>query len=188
MTEILHKKDALALMYITILTIAALVYGFYIIPSPAKEREIVADHRRVADLGALHSEIDIYYQDNQQLPQTLATISNNDKPLNKIDPATQQPYEYTMTSEKSYKLCANFTTSSSNDDPNDYDTANPDYSTYQDKLKHPAGHYCFDENENAYDYSGQDATNTYPTSEPIPSISDYPSNFPSASPSPNQGF
>jgi hypothetical protein len=155
MMGILHKKDILAMIYITILTVVALVYGFNIIPSPAKEQQISMDHKRVIDLGTLQTSIDDYYQNNNTLPQSLndLTFNTNDfsTPLHKTDPQTQDPYQYFVTSPTSYQLCATFATSSSQDDTNAYDDTNADYSSYSSTFTHPAGHFCFSETETPAD-------------------------------------
>jgi hypothetical protein len=157
MIEKQFNKDRVALVYISMLTIIAVVYGFTIIPSPFKAREIAYDHKRVVDLGQIQSAIDTYYQNNNKLPNSLNDLpkTSDSITLEKADPQTQQPYEYHITNPTSYKLCANFTTDTTNEDSNYYDTNNPDYSTYSSDFTHAIGHKCFDENENG------DSSNQY---------------------------
>jgi type II secretory pathway pseudopilin PulG len=147
----LNKKDIIALIYISLLSIIAVVYGFSIVPSPGQEQIFATDHKRVVDLANIQSAVDDYYQTNNTLPQSLdeITTQTNDPstPLEKTDPQTKQPYEYTITSVYSYKICATFTTDSTKEQPNENDTTVPDYSSYQDQFKHPSGHFCFMEQE-----------------------------------------
>jgi len=179
----LHRKDIIALMYITILTIAALVYGFNIIPSPHTEQLMVADHKRVIDLGSIQTTIDDYYQNNSVLPQSLNDLNYNandsSTPLNKFDPQTRQPYVYFATSPTTYQLCATFSTDSSHDDANAYDDQNNDYVSFSDQFKHPVGHYCFDESEAA-----DDSPSPYdmPSTSPSPSPYDMHGNTPTPAP------
>jgi len=190
MTEILHKKDIIAVMYITILTIVAVVYGFNIIPSPSKEKLMVADHKRVIDLGTIQAAIDDYYQNNSMLPQSLNELTYNandpSTPLNKVDPQTHQPYEYFITSPTSYQLCALFLTNSAQDDTNAYDDAASDYSTYSSNFKHPAGHFCFTKTE-----TSTDIPSPYEQLSPAPStyfeLSNTPTPFPINRQSNNNG-
>ncbi|HZE87697.1 MAG TPA: hypothetical protein VE090_05865 [Methylomirabilota bacterium] len=140
-------KDLFSLIYITVLTVLAGVYGFMIIPSPALQRERLLDHKRVTDLGQIQYTIDDYYHKANQLPQTLEALSTNSyapsTPLTKIDPQTSKPYEYQITNQLSYKLCATFTTDSSKEAPSTYDDQNYNYTSFRDKFKHAIGTKCF---------------------------------------------
>lgn len=149
------NKDRIALVFITVLTVIALVYGFTIIPSPTKARALAFDHKRVVDLGNLQAAIDTYYQNNGNLPNTLndlpSTSADQSTPttsLNKTDPQTKQPYVYQTSDPFTYKLCTTFATDSTKEDPNSYDTNNPNYSTYMTDFKHSVGYKCFNKNEN----------------------------------------
>src|SRR5258708_10129974 len=147
------NKNSIALVYISFLALVSVVYGLTIIPSPAQEHDRSLDHKRVVDLGELHTAIETQYQQNSALPQSLGeiTATNDDpsSPLNKTDPQTNQPYEYKITSPTTYKLCATFATDSSKEDPATYDANNYNYATYKDQFKHLSGHYCFTETEEA---------------------------------------
>jgi hypothetical protein len=149
------KKDIVALSYITFLSIASVIYGFSIIPSPASEHVIATDHKRVVDLANIQSAVDNYYQTNNTLPPTLDVLTtqayDGSTPLAKTDPQTKQPYEYSVTGQYSYELCATFTTDSNKEKPNPDDTTVPDYSSYKDQFNHPIGHYCFTESEQTTD-------------------------------------
>ena len=145
----LSKKDIVAFSYITILSIIAVVYAFSIIPSPGKEQVIARDAKRVADLSNIQTAVDNYYQTHNTLPSTLDNLKTQaydpSTPLVKTDPQTKQPYEYSVTSTYSYKLCATFETDSTKDqpDPNDSTT----YPVYGGDFTHPQGHFCFTERE-----------------------------------------
>jgi len=168
-TEIKHwrikfNKELVAFIYITFFAVIALIYGFKIIPSALTERGITYDHKRIINLGQITNSINSYYQDNFQLPQSLDKITTNANdsttPLIKVDPQTNHPYQYVITGLTTYKVCANFSTASSKDDPNGYDDADGDYANYKDQFPHPAGYHCFDEDANA--------SNDYPSDVPSP--------------------
>ncbi|HVA96500.1 MAG TPA: hypothetical protein VND99_02505 [Candidatus Acidoferrales bacterium] len=147
-----HSKDLIAILYITILAVLAIIWGFSIIPFPGTEKGIISDHKRVIDIGQIRDTIDDYYQNNGQLPQTLSALTYNvdaTSPLNTIDPQTNEPYEYMITGQTEYELCATFATSSTRDDPSAYDNTSSDYTTFMDEFKHPAGHFCFHESESS---------------------------------------
>ena len=142
-----NRKTLLMLVFATVLTAVALVYGFSTIPSPALQRELKLDHERVSSLGELQYSIDAYYRNNNRLPESLNILAKNSyystRELNKVDPQTNQPYEYLVINDTKYQLCAVFTTDSEND-PAEYDSENYNYSTYKNKFKHSKGRQCFD--------------------------------------------
>jgi len=147
MTEKLPNKDIFSLIYISALAVAALLYGFSTIPSPSQQRDIKLDHQRVSDLGQLNYSIDAYYTTNQQLPQSLDMITNNSyssgTPLIKNDPETNKPYEYIVTSDTSYKLCATFATDGTKEDQYTYDDTNYSYASFSSAFRHGKGYLCF---------------------------------------------
>jgi len=147
----LTKKDIIAIGYITLLSIVAVVYAFSVIPSPATERTLATDHKRVSDLGEIQLAVDNYYQTNNTLPQSLDNLTtlpySTSTPLEKTDPQTHQPYEYSVTGPYSYKLCATFATDSSKEKPNQYDDINVSYPMFSGDFSHPVGHFCFAEKE-----------------------------------------
>jgi len=146
------NTDLLAFVYITFFAVIALIYAFRIIPSASTERAITNDHKRIIDIGQLTDNISTYYQNNSQLPPNLNVLTSNidssTTPLVKIDPETFQPYQYTITGPGTYKICADFSTASSKDDPSGYDDATGDYANFKAQFTHPVGYHCFDENEN----------------------------------------
>lgn len=147
MTGKLLNKDTWSLIYITALTVAALLYGFSTIPSPSQQRDIKLDHERVSDLGQLNFSINEYYTNHEQLPKSLDELTDNayapGTPLIKEDPVTHQQYEYIITSLTSYKLCATFASDSTKEAQYAYDEDNYNYSSFSDNFKHGKGHICF---------------------------------------------
>lgn len=143
----LTKKDKIALVYITLLTLFAVVYGFSIIPSPLRQQILAYDQQRVVDLGEIQSSVEDYYQTNNTLPNSLDDLSNTYDSSNQLDitdPQTKQPYEYTILNPTSYQLCAVFTHSSLNEKQSPEETTSvANYPAFSYQFKHPAGHYCF---------------------------------------------
>ncbi|MEK9152513.1 MAG: hypothetical protein AAB692_04050 [Patescibacteria group bacterium] len=132
---------------------AAVAGGLYLAGSPNKERMRQFDAQRLSALQTISSAVDSYYDMNTRLPGSLAMLSAPGKPgyylEQTVDPATKEPYEFSVVSDKTYEICANF------DLP--YDTINP--SLYDPPMpvrpgmyaavaqewnwNHPAGRYCF---------------------------------------------
>jgi type II secretory pathway pseudopilin PulG len=124
--------------------LATLIAGLWISGSPAAERARVLDERRLQDLQSIASAIDNYYnQNNQQLPPTLATLTSQRDTYyvsGIADPDSNQPYEYTISSSNTYKLCATFSTDSHGQGANQPPSYPYGSSTFWD---HGPEHTCF---------------------------------------------
>lgn len=77
-----------------------LIIGFWLLGSPAHQREIGADRRRVEDLRAIARELHLR---GGTLPPSLADIR-----ADRADPVTGAEYEYRPINETRYELCATF--------------------------------------------------------------------------------
>lgn len=92
---------------LVILSLAALVGGFLIIGSPAKQRLLGLDNKRIEHLYRISSAVNYYAITNKWLPASLDDLSNAEiEQLN--DPETGEPYHYEVTGKTTYKLCAVF--------------------------------------------------------------------------------
>ena len=89
--------------------LVAAVAGFVLAGSPARQRLVRTDLRRIADLSTLENEIVNYYRVKNALPQSLDQLANSIsgfRPPN--DPQSKRPYEYRVTGTLSFQLCADF--------------------------------------------------------------------------------
>lgn len=88
---------------------AFVIAGFVMAGSPKSARLRQFDDRRVSDLQNIQMQIVSYYQAKQVLPPSLDalrdTISGFASPK---DPETLASYEYNITGQLSFELCANF--------------------------------------------------------------------------------
>lgn len=90
------------------------VYGLTLVGTPASQRLLQFDERRVSDLQQITFAIDGYWERNKKLPETLENLQDPRYYLQSItDPKTGEPYEYQMVSDTAYELCAVFETESS---------------------------------------------------------------------------
>jgi hypothetical protein len=122
----------------------AVVYGIWLVGSPGAERERKFDERRVQDLQNIQNEIrSITLGKNQGLPVNEQALVNplpetlNDVRArsvymepNILDPETSAPYEYKVTGESTFELCATF----------NFVRADQ----YDVQWNHPAGRHCYD--------------------------------------------
>ena len=94
---------------VSALIAAAVIGGFFIAGSPAKERLFRFDEQRVSDLQMIQSQIVNFWQRKERLPDTLDelndTISGYKAP---VDPQTAAAYEYGKKAELIFELCATF--------------------------------------------------------------------------------
>ncbi|HEX8591427.1 MAG TPA: DUF5671 domain-containing protein [Candidatus Paceibacterota bacterium] len=133
-----------AALLLVLLTVAA---GFFIVGSPRDMRMMRYDQQKVGDLQSLQYQIVTFYQQKQELPETLAEI---------VDPLTgfvipQDPqggaYRYERVSSESFKLCASFNHESrdvSGRGAYHDSVAMPAGMNPEDNWRHGAGESCFD--------------------------------------------
>jgi hypothetical protein len=108
----------------TLAAAAGLAFGLTTAGTPAIQRRIEADNRRVEDLRSLASRL----SNMPTLPGSIATLDWPRK-----DPETGKPYEYRLKNDHDYELCATFNTAG-------------DASTHWSTggfWAHPKGHACF---------------------------------------------
>lgn len=113
--ESVDSKKTKTIIWVTSLVVlGVLVGGFFIVGSPAQQRERRFDERRTFDLQSIQSAIIYeYYQNKQKLPARLDDLKNDISGFTPpVDPQTGQSYEYRVTGGLSFELCADFKTSS----------------------------------------------------------------------------
>lgn len=96
---------------------SSIVYGIILSGSPGTQRALQLDQRRVSDVQQISYAIDEYWARNQALPATLEALQDSRyyAVQSLTDPETGEPYEYRVSGEKTYELCAVFSLSSEND-------------------------------------------------------------------------
>ena len=97
--------------------IAAVGYGIYLAGSPAEQRLMRFDERRISDLRRISSVVNEYWNANKEFPPSLEHLNSPRFSASAVkDPATEEPYEYRPLNEDDeddYELCAVFETDSS---------------------------------------------------------------------------
>ncbi len=95
----------------SILFLLVIMYSFSIMGSPAKQRLLRLDDRRISDLQSIQYQVINYWQQKEKLPEKLSDLSN---PLSgyslPIDPEFEKGinYEYSIKDKMSFELCATF--------------------------------------------------------------------------------
>ena len=109
----------------------AVFAGLYLSGSPAEQRLLRLDERRVQDLRGLAVAIDAYHIGNGTLPLRLDDVMEARRLRNiPVDPVTGDRYQYELVDENQYRLCAVFSRPSE-------ESRRPDF------WQHEAGSWCF---------------------------------------------
>lgn len=94
-----------------LIVLTALVAGFFIVGSPASQRDRRFDEQRIRHLQTLQSQIVNYWMLKQKLPDSLDALKDDISGFSAPrDPETATPYEYHVTGKLSFDLCAVFRT------------------------------------------------------------------------------
>ncbi|MBU1202474.1 hypothetical protein KKH39_00285 [Patescibacteria group bacterium] len=141
--EVQGQKNKTISMYawVSLAVVAAVfVLSWFFVDSPVETRNKKIDREVVNNLYEINSAVINYYTLNEKMPEDLATLMNTETGYRLSEKALQQPdgkkyYDYEVTADDEYKICADFLTS--NLDGNDamyYPSG--DY-------KHDKGYQCF---------------------------------------------
>lgn len=96
-----------------VLVVLAIIYSFAIMGSPAKQRNLRLDDRRISDLQNIQYQVINYWQQKEKLPEALDVLPN---PLSgyslPVPPEFEkgEKYEYKVKDSKNliFELCATF--------------------------------------------------------------------------------
>ncbi len=126
---------------VAILTVVA---GFFIIGSPTDIRLMRLDDQKQNDLSNIQWQVVNYWQTKEILPSKLEDLSD---PISgniiPVDPQSGQPYVYTVTGARTFKLCAMFNRENNvtTSQPMAYPAVK---GAIDENWKHGAGESCFD--------------------------------------------
>lgn len=128
---------------VLLVVIATIVTGFFIMGSPADQREVRFDQEQIQDLSMIQHQVVSYWQENGQLPATLEALESNITGFQiPTAPEGRSEYEYERLNELSFTLCATFAQASGT-----Y-AESMAYENYgirgSSSWKYEAGEHCFD--------------------------------------------
>lgn len=101
---------------VSALVALAVLYGFYLAGSPQTQRMRKFDEQRTQHLQTMYYQVRNFWETRNGLPATLDDLKKLD-PFAEIprDPESDAPYEYRITGENTYELCATFSLSNAAD-------------------------------------------------------------------------
>ncbi|MFH1425856.1 MAG: DUF5671 domain-containing protein [Candidatus Kerfeldbacteria bacterium] len=105
-----HAKGLRILaIVVSAIVLASIIIGFFYIGSPWTMRERRIDEQRIQNLQMIENNIQYYFDQNDKLPQTMEQIPKQTYEfISTTDPITGKEYTYEVTSELTFKLCAEF--------------------------------------------------------------------------------
>jgi len=129
-----------------VIVLVAIVTGFFIIGSPAKQRAMRFDDQRVQDLQMIQANIITHWTQKSKIPSQLSELTDSLSGFTPpLDPSTKLPYEYSRTSDLMFELCATFTYPSETNSQEKFASAPMPYGgSYMDNWSHGGGRICFE--------------------------------------------
>ncbi len=121
-----------AAVFSSIAVVVAILAGLYFSGSPAEQRRLRIDERRVQDLIRISQAITTHWEKNSQLPANLPALVDGQRMRSlPTDPETGASYRFEPGGSHSYRLCAEFSIASKQ-------------GTIEDFWNHDAGLQCFE--------------------------------------------
>ncbi len=129
---------------VSVVMLAAVVTGLIVAGSPGQERARQYDQRRVSDLQTLANAIDQHWTRTKALPASPADLlGKREYYVSSVtDPRTGEAYEYRITGEKTYELCASFELEDASDALSKPRAPYP-YPEGTDFWRHGSGRVCY---------------------------------------------
>jgi len=126
----LSAQRVAALVSIAAVTLAVIA-GMVFMGSPAEQRTLRFDERRVGDLRQLSNAVQNHWRRRNELPARADDIVDGQMMTRlPLDPTSGQPYDYRVTEPGKFELCATFSRRSRAEDSRDF-------------WFHEAGRHCF---------------------------------------------
>lgn len=105
----MKNKASYVFVAIVLVVFAAMIAGFFVIGSPAKQRDKKLDQERINNLYSIQDYIVNYWDLHEELPADLAELQEEYPYVRDMkDPLTKEPYEYNKVGELAFELCATF--------------------------------------------------------------------------------
>lgn len=108
-TDMKSKAPKMLAIVMSVVVLASIIVGFFIVGTPADQRKRRFDEQRIYDLQALQSQIINYWIQKDRLPEQLSVLKDDISGfIPPTDPDTKNEYEYRIINDLSFELCAIF--------------------------------------------------------------------------------
>ncbi|MEK7551990.1 MAG: DUF5671 domain-containing protein [Patescibacteria group bacterium] len=132
-----------------VLVLGSIILGFSVVGSPASQRKARYDDQKITDLQNIQWQVINYWQQKGVVPQTLTELQD---PISgftvPLDIQTNKPYGYEKSGEQSFKLCAEFNLTKTNNltsgEVSVYSSSYPSKPAGSDVWNHESGYQCFE--------------------------------------------
>jgi len=143
--KIRSKTSKILALILSFVVLASIITGFFIIGTPAEQRQRRFDEQRAANLQTLQDQIINYWTRKEVLPQNLNELEDSVSGfIVPTDPGSDLAYEYIVIDELSFKLCATFKTSTEDfNSTSQISKYSYPYNPPQQRWKHEAERTCF---------------------------------------------
>ncbi|MEK7649969.1 MAG: DUF5671 domain-containing protein [Patescibacteria group bacterium] len=125
------------------IVVLSIIFGFYVAGSPQSERLRRLDMERVSDLYVVQNQLVEYWRAKNALPSALNDLVDDiNVTMLPIDPVTSESYEYRVTGERTFELCAVF--QAEDIKGSDVSSIAYPYDQYGESFAHGIGRTCFE--------------------------------------------
>ncbi|MFH1565023.1 MAG: DUF5671 domain-containing protein [bacterium] len=162
--EFVNKKDEAIKLYLygsLTLIIIAFVASLFTVESPMQSRNRKFDEAIISDFNIINMAIETYCQDNEKMPENLSSLKEGSNFLAGDDienPISGEEYEYKITGDKTYELCAVFRTSNKEEEENEYRYYGPN-----EFYLHDSGYQCLKNTINQEEQEFKEIPTSAPT-------------------------
>lgn len=141
----LHSRTPKVLAWIlSLVVVTSVICGFFIVGTPAEQRNHRFDDQRINDLQSLQSQIINYWTQKETLPLKLTDLQDSISGfMVPTDPETKLSYEYAIKDSLSFELCATFKSSTDARGRAAAQKISSPYDSYQQNWSHKAERTCF---------------------------------------------
>jgi hypothetical protein len=141
--EAKESQSKLVGAIVSVIVLVSVVGSFFIIGSPATERQYRIDDQRVNDLSNIQYQIVSYWQAKRTLPDTLDALKDPLMGVSvPIDPETGAAYVYRIQGALAFELCATFAKPNRMTSKQEISRPVP-YGAIDDTWQHGEGEVCF---------------------------------------------
>jgi len=145
--ELVSKAPKILAIILSIVVLASIIAGFFIIGTPMDQRNRRFDDQRVQELQMLQNQVLNYWTLKHNLPANLSLLQDDISGfIVPTDPETKVAYEYKIIDPLKFELCATFAKDSEDQGTigrgKEYPMA-PYDGSFQQNWNHSAGRACW---------------------------------------------